>query len=182
MNKVLLSFCMFVSCLSFTQCAFKKPTTAEQCESAIYSTIAKSRKVLSKRYNMDAVACGLGMPSAVAHKIDISFKINKPLNLEQILPIVIDCVDEIVLQANANKQLRPFMRDYPFTYENVTCSVGVLNSDGSMPKAPHVNGVNCFYGDFSYTVWEKDKLNDYPYPGTFEELNKKYTPYTNNLK
>lgn len=182
MNKILCCIFLFACCLTFAQCVLKKPTTAQQCESAIYSTIGKSRKVLCNRYNMHAVACGLGMPSAVAHEITIYFEINKPLDLDQLLAIVVDCVNEMVLQANANKEFRLFMQDYPFTYKNIFTSVTARNIDGSEIKAPGISSVDSFRGEIYYTIQGSDQTQRYEYPGTFEDLSKKYAPDVSNQK
>ncbi len=176
MGKLIVrSVLLIFSCLIFSQCVFSRSKREVACTRAINTTVINVEKVLCKRYNMQSAGLGLMSMDNIVTAIDLHFYMERPLQKEEAVQIVVDCVEELVKCANANKELRIFMRNYPFTFKNVGVSIMMRNTDGSTIQAPGVSLVSCSMGDISYYIKEGECMEDYAYPETFEKVVNKRT-------
>ena len=77
---------------------------------------------LAKRYNMRLIGVTGGLARRV-NVLGLSFQIRGPLSKEQLRAIVVDCVEEFLLPINTNERLRPSLKNYPFTANEIEIKI-----------------------------------------------------------
>ncbi len=172
---IVRSVLLIFSCLIFSQCVFSRSKREVACTRAINTTVVNAEKVLCKRYNMQPVGLGLMSMDNIVTAIDLNFYMQRPLQREEAIQIAVEAAGEVIRHANANKELRIFMRNYPFTYDNVGIGIRMCNEDGSSIKAPGICSVSCFLGKIWYYVEENGETVKYVYPETPEQFLTKRT-------
>ena len=60
---------------------------------------------------------------------------------------IVDCVEELLADVNANEEIRPFLRDYPFTTKNVEVAIFTKYPDGKEVFDPYIRIVSVDQGD-----------------------------------
>lgn len=127
---------------------------------------AKVGEKLEKRHKMVCIGAGGGMMGSV-HMISVHFKINHPLDRDEARALIVDCTEELLAAVNANEEIRPFLKDFPFTPKNLSISIISTNPDGSSVFDPYIEAVY---------VYEENKIhfctkepNKIPYKNTYVE-------------
>ena len=55
-------------------------------------------------------------------------RVNSPISEEEARKLIIQSVDDFLLAVNSNEELRPYLKNYPFTVKNL--SITIFNYDG----------------------------------------------------
>ncbi|MEI8124351.1 MAG: hypothetical protein WCG42_01190 [Parachlamydiaceae bacterium] len=121
---------------------------------------------LSKRYNMRVIGVRGGMAGSV-NVIGLSFQILGPLSKEKLREILVDCVEEFLASINANEQIRPFLKNYPFTEKEIDITIFVVDASGRNVYDPDVLVATAFIGKIWYNTEDKD--NEFKYKQEMEE-------------
>ena len=98
-----------------------------ECDEPIYGEMAdkitaRTIKILSKRYDMYLIGTGGGFIDHV-NLLSLSFDVCRPLTLEAARELIIDSVEEFLFQINGDKEIRPYLKNYPFTSAEVEVSI-----------------------------------------------------------
>lgn len=121
---------------------------------------------LSKRYNMQVVGVGGGMAGSV-NVIGLSFQILGPLSKEKLREILVDCVEEFLAPINANENIRPFLKNYPFTEKEIVITIFIVDASGRNVYDPDVVVATAFNGKIWY--YTEDKDNKFRYKQKIQE-------------
>ena len=133
-------------------------------------------KKLAKKHQMDVIAVSGGMMGSV-YLIGLSFQIHHPMDREEARERIIDCVEELLAAVNANQEIRPFLKDYPFTTKNVDLAIFTNYPDGKEVFDPYIRVVSIYESDeIDYATKEPNKVpykNEYrePYSEALAKLN-----------
>ena len=98
---------------------------------------ARVAKTLSKRHQMDLIGEGGGMMGSV-YMIGLSFQIRHPLNRNEARARIVDCTEELLVAINSNEEIRPFLKNYPFTTDNVRLAIFSVGLKGEKLYDPHI--------------------------------------------
>ena len=79
---------------------------------------AKTAKKLSKKYQLDPAGSGGSMMHDV-EMLALSFNCYRPLSIDESRRLVVGCVNEYLNSVNENKEIRPYLHNFPFTEENL---------------------------------------------------------------
>lgn len=107
---------------------------------------AKVGNKLAKKHHMDLIGIGGGMMKSV-YMIGLSFQIRHPLDRNEARERIIDCVEELLTTINANEEIRPFLKNYPFTTKNVQVAIFSVNADGRAVFDPYITVVSVDQSD-----------------------------------
>jgi len=121
---------------------------------------------LSKRYNMRAVANISGMMGSI-YLIGLDFEIRGPITKEKLREILVDCVEEFLAPINANEEIRPFLKNYPFTENEIQIKLFVVDVSHKDVYEPDFMIASAFGGKVYYK--SKDKNLKYGYTQDIEE-------------
>jgi len=79
---------------------------------------AKTAENLSRKYQLDPIGSGGSMMHDVK-KLALSFNCYHPLSVDDSRALIVKCVNEYVKSVNDDKEIRPYLHDYPFTEKNI---------------------------------------------------------------
>lgn len=168
MNKYSLLF--FSSWLILSGFLFmKEPQPLIQSE-IVHKIINDKANLLSKRYKLNVMGDIVGMPNGVVKKIGISFQSVGSLTKEQGRKILLETAQELLLATNSNVQLRPYLKNYPFTCENVEVAIYVVDKKGYSVFDPDIEVFSIRNGILNYkTVDRNSDLYKSKTSETFDE-------------
>lgn len=87
-------------------------------------------------------------PGGKYRNIGISFDYYGKISKDKARKILVESSTELLEKINANVELRPYLKNYPFTRDDVTISIFVNKPDGK----------RIYYPEFSVFSFEKEKL------------------------
>lgn len=162
---ILLLLFIFASTLSFN---FFKPKKRnhEDIANEIMSKVANS---LIKRHKMDWIGEGGGMMGSV-YLLTLRFQIHHPMDRDEARERIVDCVELLLDAVNANEEIRPFLKNYPFTVKNVSVAIFTDHPDGSDVFDPDISVVSV--GKSGYVIYRTEEPNGpkYEYKSEYREL------------
>jgi hypothetical protein len=150
--------------LSFSFFKSKKPRDYEDMANEISAKVAKK---LAKKHHMDWIGEGGGMMDSV-NMIALSFRIHHPLDRDEARKRIIDCVEELLAAVNANEEIRPFLKNYPFTTENVQVAIFSELADGGKVFDPYITVVSV--DESNYITFRTKEPNKVLYKHRHHEL------------
>ena len=121
---LLLSFSFFKS----------KPRDYEVIANEISAKVAKT---LIKRHQMDWVGEGGGMMGSV-YMISMSFQIHHLMDRVESRERIVDCVEELLAAINSSEEIRPFLKNYPFTTKNIRVAIFTEFPNGQEVFHPNI--------------------------------------------
>lgn len=127
----------------------------------LYHFINHQGKILGNKYRMKQSSNGLGGMDKV-WLMSISFdRCGDPLDEKEARSLVIQCVDDFLVAVNSNEQLRPFLRDYPFTAKNLSLDIFNFNKDQSLHIFPSIAIVSNSEGKIGFFTKEASDVYGY---------------------
>jgi len=153
---LLCLFCLYLMC---QQVSYGADSMNNQYIPADYVVISQQIRTdvatrLTKRYNMKLVGVTGGLVDYV-NVLGLEFQIQGPLTRDELRKILVDCVEEFLVSINTNKQLRPFLKNYPFTANEIILKLYVINENGTDVYDPYVSVASEHDGKIVYKTEEK---------------------------
>jgi hypothetical protein len=163
-SRLLIIF-LFLSPFILSFSFFKsKPRDYSEIAREIRSTVGKK---LAKKHKMDLIGVGGGMMKSV-YMIGLSFQIHHPLNRKKGRELIVDCVEELLTAINENEEIRPFLKNYPFTTKNVQIAIYVNDDNKREVFDPDFRVVSVFESDhISFST--VDRTNSMKYKNQYHE-------------
>ena len=129
--------------------------------------MGKAAKYFEHKYHMNPIGIGISMPNGIVKRLGIEFQVQKPLSKQEAREILIACANELLSMINNNKEIRPYLRNFPFTLKNVGIGIFIANQDGSDVYHPDICVASISNGELTYDT--RDKNNRYSYKSTTTE-------------
>jgi hypothetical protein len=83
-----------------------------------------------------------------------------PIVKQEARKLAVDCVDEFLNIINASEELRPYLRDVPFTPKNVAIRIFLLDTDGRKGYHPFIDSISAVEGRILYLTQDtNDEYN-----------------------
>jgi len=114
-------------------------------------------QTLAKKYNMKFCGAGGGMPDGIVDMLALSFDLERQFTIEEARAILIDCVNTYVNAVNADKELKPYLKNSPFTPENIKISIFFKSPLSDDFYDPYLRVACTSHGDLIYRTKEKGK-------------------------
>jgi hypothetical protein len=155
---------IIIAPLTFSFSFFKsKPRDYEDMANEISAKVAKK---LAKKHQMDLIGEGGGMMGSV-YMIGLSFQIHHPMDRDEARARIVDCVEELLAAVNANEEIRPFLKNYPFTTKNVHLAIFSNYADGREVFDPYIRVVTVYIGD--HIIFSTMEPNKETYKSRYRE-------------
>ena len=84
----------------------------------------------------------------------IYFGYKNPLNLKEARSLILDCLETYLLSINSNKEIRPYLHNFPFTHKNVSIMISCRDDKGDRFLPDYITlmhtselGNICYYVD-----------------------------------
>ena len=164
MKKAIVTICLLIAaCYIINNCNRYVPEEYIVISQQIRADVATT---LTKRYPMRIIGITGGLANSV-NILGLSFQIKGPLSKERLREIIVDCVEEFLTPINANERLRPFLKNYPFTANEIEIEIYIVDETGRRLYDPEIMFAGESNGTLRYrTVDINDKLGFKSY---FEE-------------
>ncbi|HEV8052861.1 MAG TPA: hypothetical protein VGP47_10235 [Parachlamydiaceae bacterium] len=143
---------IFYNCLSCNSSSQHISPPYVEMAAKIRSEVAHK---LAKRHNMRIFGLGGGMADCV-NFLGLDFQIQGPLSKEQLRRILIDSVQELLKAVNSDEQIRPFLKNYPFTEKEIMITLFVIDKRGENIYDPQIAVATSGQGTMSYNTDDKD--------------------------
>lgn len=150
--------------LLFICCSFSPSGYVPKEDKIVFETMNKTVEIIKKKYNMDAI--GYGMNGKFEY-LEISFQSFQKCTKDIAREMVVDCVKEFQSQINSNENLKPYLKNFPFTMKNVGICIYFRNINGKDFIDPDI----CVASSNSRGVDFKtnDPEKEYAYKNWYEE-------------
>jgi len=107
---------------------------------------------LGKKYDMRLSGYGGKFDDGIL-LISLSFnKYGPGPTIEQARKLIINSLNEVISLVNENKELKPFLKTFPFTIENLDLDIGHFDEHGREIKPPYLVDVSAWEGDIIYRI------------------------------
>lgn len=131
-------------------------------EKIIYGVINAVGKSLSAKYRMQQIGNGVGGRDKLEEVFLAFERRGLPLTEQEARRLIVSCEHEFIEAVNNNDQLRPLLRVYPFTEENVKLVIHNCTHDGQDAIRPFIASVGImsrgkvayFTGNFASEKYE----------------------------
>jgi hypothetical protein len=121
---------------------------------------------LTERYNMGIIGISGGMIDKV-NVIGLSFQILGPLSKEKLREILVDCVEEFLTSINEDEEIRPFLKNFPFTEQEIVINIFIVDKAGRNVYDPDIMVATANKGKMTYRT--KDKNVEIGYKNEMKE-------------
>ena len=166
---IYLSRLMFLSLLIFN-CIYGGDLSSQHVSPPYVEMAGKIRseiaQMLAKRYNMKIFGISGGMADCV-NMLGLDFQIQGPLPKEQLRRILIESVHELLEAVNSNQQIRPFLKNYPFTEKEIITTLFVIDKNRENVFDPEILVASSYHGRLIFNT--KDKAVKYGYKQEIKE-------------
>jgi hypothetical protein len=111
----------------------------------------KTAKKLEEEKGLILVGIGGQMMNDI-QKMSISFYLYHEVDLATARELVVNSVNEYLKEINNNKEIQPYLHEYPFTAKNIEISIFIYNSDRSDLPLNKIYCVSADEGKVSYFI------------------------------
>ncbi len=131
-------------------------------------------KDMKNQYDLDCFGCGGGFLNKV-NEIIISFEKQGPKSKKELRELVIKINEDLLKRYNENEEIRPYLKNYPFTAKNLRIGILLTDEKGNAihNKGSNKEGLRAVYqswGNISYQVKNDEKPNPQDvFEETYEE-------------
>ncbi|MFI0434548.1 MAG: hypothetical protein ACH350_02315 [Parachlamydiaceae bacterium] len=128
----------------------------------LFSTAAKIGSKIGKKYRMHSLGGGGGAKPDGIWLIAISLeKSEAALTEKEARELIIQCMDDLLTIVNHDDQLKPFLKNYPFTAKNVELVIYSYDKNRSLYQFPSIAIVGNFEGKIGYFTEDPSTKHGY---------------------
>jgi hypothetical protein len=109
----------------------------------------KTAKKLKKQRSL----CVIGTGGQMMHDIQMmamSFNYYHEVDLKVARELIIYAINEYLADINNNKEVRPYLHEYPFTAKNVEIRIAIYKPDGTSPPLDKIFYISAINGNLTY--------------------------------
>jgi len=128
----------------------EKPTQRSEANREVHTILDNTAAKLSKRHKICPIGITIHMPFEL-RKLGLSFEVLGPLTPEELRPILVDCTRELVHAVNSNEVLRPNLKVYPFTPNQIEITLFMVDRHHRSFMPPQISSAGLRSGTIDYT-------------------------------
>lgn len=136
-------------------------------EQLINSILAKTAKIIEKKYNIKPCGVGAAMPGGPIQGLTLCFDTKYPHTKEQLRDLLIKSAQELFSQVNENKEIQNFLKVRPFDIKNVQIIIYNHDKNGREVYDPGISTAEISQGILTYQT--VDRSDTFKYKNEFEE-------------
>ena len=127
----------------------------------LYGFVAREGKQLGKKYHMSQCGIGGGGYPKI-WLMSLSFqRFGSPLTEEEARRLIIASLDDYLIAVNKDEDIRPYLKNYPFTPKNINLGIYNYNPDRTNVYHPYIGTVSIHEGKIGYFTDEPNNLKYY---------------------
>lgn len=149
--------------MSFSQNGYR----ISEGEKLVNSTLEKSMKVITEKYEVKPRGVGAAMPGGPIQILTLCFNTKYPLTKEQLRELLVNLANELVHQVNENTKIQKYLKEIPFTIRNTKIIIQNTDKNGFEVFDPEISVARITEGKLIYRT--TDKNDTFKYKNEFEE-------------
>ena len=95
------------------------------------------------------------MPEGIVSQIGLQFRIYRHLTQEEAREILICSAERFASSVNSSVKIKPFLKIYPFTINNIDISLFIADSQGRDTFHPDIGIASIVNGELTYVTFQK---------------------------
>jgi hypothetical protein len=150
----------------FIFCAFLLTSSCSHLgldEEQMNAILHRFTKDQQKERHLETIGTGSAMPDKIK-KFIVRFISNEKLDRNQARTLILDCANDLLIMVNDDEIIRPFLIEYPFTYNNIDIVICFVNEKGEIRLCPYTAMVaidDGLIGTFDYDPVSKRMINEH---------------------
>ena len=108
-------------------------------EKLVNIILENTEVIIEKRHHIKACGAGVAMPGGVVKELVLAFTTKGQFSKEHLRKLLIDCAQEMVLQAKLNSEIEDFMEKPPFSIKNVQIIIYNHDKEGRGLRDPEIS-------------------------------------------
>jgi hypothetical protein len=148
--------------------------------------VGKATNFLKEKYGFVLCGAGGGTNDEGIWLIASSFYYqHDPISEQQARKLTVNCVDDFLSIINASEDLRPYLRDVPFTAKNLSIIIILTDLDGKRVHYPYIETISAAENELTYSTRDPNQRYGYKtevietYEQAVEILKKESLSYDN---
>ena len=130
---------------------------------------ARTAKKINTQKNLVLIGTGGGMMDDI-QMMAMSFNFYQEVDLKTARELIVYAANEYLLAINSNKEIKPYLHDYPFTDKNIEIVICFHPPDGSTVAPGKINIAAARKGRVTYYIDYPEKYTIKPiFEETYEE-------------
>lgn len=109
----------------------------------------KTARKMQEQKHLYLVGTGGGMMDDI-QAMHMSFHLYQEVDLKTARELLVYVVNEYLAKINNNKEIRPYLHDYPFTPKNVEIRIWIYQPDGTSPALDKIYYISALEGILTY--------------------------------
>ena len=159
---ILFIFSFLFGCLSF---GYQSPRYVKLA----HEITGKTGKKLKEQKGLFLVGTGGQMMDDI-QIMAMSFDYYQEVDLKTGRELIVHVINEYLSAINNNKEVRPYLHEYPFTAKNVEIRIFVYNPDRSELPPEKIDCIECINGGLEY--YTRSNPRQAIYEETYEEASR----------
>lgn len=134
-----------------------------------FEIIQKTRKSFKEKYDLNLIGIGYSGNESVFSTLRIDFTSTFAFDKHESRELIFKCVDEFLQKINESEELRPFLVQYPFSYENVEMAIFFFANKDFKQSVPYPNICVITLTDGMVRFCTEDESDPYVYKSVEKE-------------
>ena len=123
-----------------------------ESEQAVGALLSKIKRSLEEKYRIKAIGTSISMPGGDVRELGLDFQIQGPLSREETREILIGLAHDFIAYVNSDERVRPYLKYYPFTVDNVDIGLFFIDSKGYELDDPYIGIARISSGKLIYKI------------------------------
>ncbi|MGZ3632907.1 MAG: hypothetical protein ACXU9U_01055 [Parachlamydiaceae bacterium] len=167
-----MKYLMLVLCLFLISCDENAPYKTNRKYVPMVDKIQREYINSMEKEGFSLAASGGGMVGDI-QRLTVGFCAPFTLDFEQTRALFVVKVEEFLAMLNGNRELRPYLHEYPFPTERLTFGIAFQTPKGFIVEAPNIAHISMMGDQIHYCVSKDGRSVDY-HPIHIETYNEAY--------
>ncbi|CDZ80229.1 hypothetical protein BN1013_00736 [Candidatus Rubidus massiliensis] len=151
-----------------------------EAEKTFDQVLSQGINLIQKKYNLEILGSGGGMPDGFIHNFNISFKHYGVLPIEKARGLLVNVTTDFLQVVNSNPKIRNYLYTFPFKGEDISLMILIKSSDGDDLEDPFLGSMCQCRGSIRYETLKYLKTN--LFPKTIKQTSETYDEAVQILK
>ena len=136
----------------------------------VHKILEESANVIENKYGINVCGEGVAMPGGNIKEFSLSFDTRVPYEKQRLRELLIASAHELLNAINTNEGIRPYLKKYPFTVDNVQIIIFNHEKNGREVVDPGISVADIDRDGLTYSGVDPD--NHFRYKSEFRETYK----------
>lgn len=121
-----------------------------------YAIVGKNSSEVKKKYGFHTFGSGGCMRNGV-QSVFISYSCECQVNVDQGRKLFVDIAEELIRKFNEDEEIRPFLGNYPFTFDNIELGLVFRYNEGGFIQGGYIASIKIVNGVICYSIYDPTK-------------------------